>query len=117
MRVKLHYSIIISLCSYVKHKHHFRFQILANSLEEPFVRVDLTIVTLLDAEHEVDAATLENLLLNAEVPGCDLEAMKQIGRNLVLGDFLVHDVTHLLHLKLVVFAKLHEALLEQLLLI
>ena len=115
--VKFLQGVIIRLRTNIEHQRILGLDILADRLEEPFVRVDFTIVTLLDAEHEVDAAPLENLLLNAEVPGGHLEAMKQIGRNLILREILVHDVTHLFHLELLVLAKLHEALLEELLLI
>ena len=115
--VKFLQGVIVRLRTNIEHQRILGLDILADRLEEPFVRVDFTIVTLLDAEHEVDAAPLENLLLNAEVPGGHLEAMKQIGRNLILREILVHDVTHLFHLELLVLAKLHEALLEELLLI
>jgi len=64
--------------------------------------VDLAIISLLNTEHEVDAATLQNILLNAEIPGGHLEAVKDIGGDFVGGDLLVHDVTHVFHLELLV---------------
>ena len=79
--------------------------------------VDLAVVTLLDAEHEVDSATSEQILLNTEVPSRNLETMQDVGRNVTLFDLWVHDVLHLLHLELVVTIYVHKAFLKEHLLI
>ena len=42
--------------SNVQHQGEFRLEILAQGEEEPLVRVDFSIVSLLDAETEVDSA-------------------------------------------------------------
>lgn len=62
----------------VKHEGKLRLDVLADALEEPLVRVDLAVVAVLDAEHEVDAAPLQDVLLNPEVPRRHLEAVQQV---------------------------------------
>ena len=56
------------------------------------MRVDLTIITLFDAEHEVDAAALKDLILNTEVPGSGLETMQDVGGDLIFRHPWIHDV-------------------------
>ena len=55
--------------------------------------IDLAVISLLDAEHEVDSAASKEVLSEAKVPCRDLEAMKDICRNLCRIDVIVHDVT------------------------
>ena len=39
------------------------------------MRIDLSIVSLLDTEHEVNPSALEHVLRNTKVPSGDLKAM------------------------------------------
>ena len=77
------------------------------------MRVDLTIVTLFDAEHKVDAAALKDLILNAEVPGSGLETMQDVGGDLIFRHSWIHDVRQLFHGKLLVLVDVHEAFLKE----
>ena len=77
------------------------------------MRVDLTIITLLDAKHEVDAAALKGLILYAEVPSSGLETVQDIGGDLIFRHSWVHDVRQLFHGKLLVLVDVHEAFLKE----
>ena len=66
------------------------------------MRVDLTIITLLNTEHEVYATALQELLFDAEVPRSDLEAMKDVGGDFLRRHTLVHYVMHAFHLELII---------------
>ena len=88
------------------------------------MRVNFAIVSLFNAEHEVDTSTLEVvtlffiiLAIKIEIPCRHLEAVKKIGGNIFWLDTWVDDVTHLLHFEFIVSAHLHKALLEQHLLV
>ena len=87
------------------------------------MRVNFSIVTLLDTEHKVDAAALEIVTLviiivkEVEVPCGDLEAMKEVRGDILRLDILIYNVTHLLHLELRVATHIHKAFLEEDLLI
>ena len=77
------------------------------------MRVDLTIVPLFDAKHEVDAAALKGLILYAEVPSSGLETMQDVGGDLIFRHSFVHDVRQLFHGKLLVLVNVHEAFLKE----
>jgi len=77
------------------------------------VRVDFTVIALLDAEHEVDPAPLEQGLVDAEVPRSALEAMQKIGWHSFGVHFWVAHISHVLHLELLVTIQVHKALLEE----
>ena len=51
-------GISIWACSNVEHQCELWLQVLADSLEEPLVRVNLAIIPLFHAEHEIDAPAL-----------------------------------------------------------
>ena len=78
MVVQLLDGIAIWPCSDIKHKGILWLDILAYCLEEPTMGVDLTIVPLFDTEHEVDAASLQDLLIDAKVPCGHLEAVQNV---------------------------------------
>jgi len=40
------------------------------------MRIDFAIITVLDTEHDVNAATLQVVFVQAQVPSSDLEHMK-----------------------------------------
>ena len=81
------------------------------------MRVNFSIVALLDAEHEVDPPSLKNLVGDAEIPRRALEAVKYVARVLFKGHVLVHDIPHVLHFKVAVPVRVHKALLEKNLLV
>ena len=89
-----------------------RLEAFAHGLEEPLVRVDLTIVTLFNAEHEVNAAALQDLILYTEVPSSSLETVQNVGWDLILRYSWVHDLRKLFHGKLLVLVDVHEAFLK-----
>ena len=71
--VEFHDCILVGLSTDVQHKNHLRFEILTNALEEPFVRVDLAIIAMLHSEAQVDPPSFQNIVLKANIPGCDLK--------------------------------------------
>ena len=94
--------VVIRTRSNVKQQAVLRLQILADTLEEPLVGIDLTVVSMLDTEHKVDAAAAKKVLIKTEVPRSDLEAMKHIGWNLIRIDTIVHNVSHVSHLEILI---------------
>ena len=112
MVVQLLDGIAIWPCSDIKHKGILWLDILAYCLEEPTMGVDLTIVPLFDTEHEVDAASLQDLLIDAKVPCGHLEAVQNVEWVLFLRHLCVHDIRNVLKLELIVAVGLHEAFLE-----
>ena len=77
------------------------------------MRVDFTIVSVLDAEHEVDTSTAQVVSLNAKVPSCNLKAVQNIAGNLFGVNTFVHDITQVAHLEVFVTIQFHEAFLEE----
>lgn len=106
-------GVIIRASTNIKHQAVFGLQVLADALEEPLVRVDLTIISVLDAEHEIDSTTSQVVSLDTEVPSRDLETVQKIAGNLIRINALVHDITHVAHLKVLVTIQLHETFLEE----
>lgn len=122
--VKLLQGVLIGSCSNIKHQSELRLDILADSLEEPLVRVDFTIVALFDTEHKVDTSTFQYIRLvmlvfvvEIEVPCSHLEAMKKVGGEVLFLHAFIAYIAHVLHLKLLVAVHFHEAFLEELLFI
>ncbi len=115
--VQLLNGVFIWSRSNIEQESELGLKILADTLEEPTMGVDLTVVTLLDAEHKIDSATSEHILLNTEVPCRNLETMQDVGWNVTFFDLWVHDILHLLHLKIVVTIDIHKAFLKENLLV
>lgn len=115
--VQLLNCVLVRSRSYIKHQSVLGFQVLADALEEPFVRVNFSVVALLDTEHEVDSAALKNRIIDAKVPSCALETVQNVAWDIVGVDVRVHDITHVLHLEVAVAISFHEALLEEHLLV
>lgn len=111
--VKLLESIVVRFSTDIKHKTVLRLKILANSLEEPFVRINFAIVPLLDAEHEINTSSFKDFRVNSKIPSCALKAMENISGDFIIFDVIVHNISHGLHLEIVVTIRVHEALLEQ----
>ena len=110
---KLLDGVVIWTRANIEHETILGFQVLADSLEEPLVGVDLTIVPVLDTEHEVDATTTEVVSLDTEVPRRDLETMQNIAWNVIDFDTLIHDITHVHHLEFFITIEIHKAFLEE----
>ena len=55
--VKLCDGVIVGSGADIKHERELRFQILTDALEEPFVTVDLTVISLLDGKHQIDESS------------------------------------------------------------
>ena len=51
-------GIIIGSCTNIKHECEVRLEILADTLEEPLVTVDLTIIPLFQSKHEIDSPAI-----------------------------------------------------------
>jgi len=106
-------SVGIWARSNIQQKRELGLEVLADTLEEPFVRVDFTVITLLDAEHEVDPASLEQGLVYAKVPRCALKAMQKVVWHILGIHLWVTHISHVLHLELLVTIQVHKALLEE----
>ena len=111
--VQLHKSIVVWARSNVEHHTVLRLQELADALEEPLVRVDLSIVSLLDTEHEIDSSAAQYGIIDSEVPRRSLEAMENVGWDLFVFNVLFHHITHLLHGEFSLSVRFHETFLEQ----
>jgi len=109
-------GVVIGSCSSIKHEAELGFNVLAYALEEPFVTIDLTVVSLLDGKDEVDSPSFNLLSVEPKVPGTNLEQMEDILWNFVLWHIFMHQVLHFLHLA---FSELllHETLVDEQLLV
>ena len=110
--VQLLDGIRIGSRSDIEQEAVLRLEEFAHGLEEPLVRVNLTIVTLFNAKHEVDAAALQDLILYTEVPSSSLETVQNVGWDLIFRNSWVHDLGQLFHGKLLVLVDVHEAFLK-----
>ena len=63
--VQLLDGIRIGSCSDIEQEAVLRLEEFAHGLEEPLVRVDLTIITVFDAEHDVHTPALQVVFLEA----------------------------------------------------
>ena len=109
---KLEKGILVRLRTNIQHKTEFRLKILANRLEEPLVRINLSIVSVLDSKHNVEPSAFEVvILIKTNIPSCHLEQMKQVLWPIFLGCILSHKCLYFFHLVIVVFL-LHEAALD-----
>lgn len=82
--------IVISPSTNIKHHAILRLDVLADSLEEPFMTVDFTVISLLYCENKVNSAAFKLILLEAEVLGANLEQMQDVFGDLILWDIGVH---------------------------
>lgn len=93
MIVKLEQSVVISPRSNIEHEAQLRLEELADTLEEPLVRVDLAVVAVLDAKADVNAPSFKDVIGEADIPSRYLENVQKIVGNVFVFDTLVHDVT------------------------
>ena len=100
--VKLLNRVLVRSSAYIEQKSVVGLEILANTLKEPFVRVNLAVVALLDAEHKIYSASLKQCIFDAKVPCCALEDMQNICWNFFGRDTFIHYVTHVLHLEVAI---------------
>ena len=90
--IKFEEGIFVHLRSDIEHEAEFGLQVLADRLEEPFVRVDLTVVAVLDSEHNVHSATFEDILIKSQIPRRHLPHMQNVLRDLIFRHGFLHDV-------------------------
>ena len=95
-------GIIISSGTDIKHESVLGLEILADTLEEPFVTVDFTIISLFKAKHEVDSSSFKPILLETEVPGANLEQMEAVLWERIPRKVIVHQLIHGFHFPLAV---------------
>jgi len=107
--VELSDCVIVRPGSNVQHESVVWLEVLADSLEEPLVRVDLAIVPLLDRHNEVDPPSFKGVRGQAEVPGAHLEHVKDVLGHIL--DALVHELVHFFHLPVAFSVLGHEAFL------
>ncbi len=65
--VQFYQRVVGRLCADVKHHHLFRFNELANTLEEPLVRVYLAVITMFDAKNKVYPVRFQDVELEPEI--------------------------------------------------
>jgi hypothetical protein len=106
--VELVNGIVVRPCSNIKHETKLWFQVLTNSLEEPLVTINLTVISVLNGEHEVDPSCLKVVLLQTEVPSTNLKHMDNVARYL---STLVHQVSHIHELIFTISVLGHETFL------
>ena len=61
--VKLSDSVVVSSRTNIEHEGELRLKILAYALVKPFVTVDLSIVSLLEGENEVNSTAHKSLVI------------------------------------------------------
>ena len=61
------------------------------------MRVDLTVVAVLDTEADVHSAALEHVIGKADVPSRDLKDVQQVVWHVFVCNVSVHDVTERPH--------------------
>jgi hypothetical protein len=71
--IQLQDGAVGSSSTYIKHQGKFRFQVLANTLEEPFVTINLTIISLFQRKDEVDSSTTKVVSVQSKVPSTNLK--------------------------------------------
>ena len=81
------------------------------------MRIDLSIVPVLDTESKVDPSTFENILIDSKIPCRHLETMEDISRNLIFWYTFMHNILEVPHLPYTFTVLLHKSFLEQHLLI
>jgi hypothetical protein len=56
-------SVVVSFSSDIKHQGEFWFKIFANTLKEPLVTVDFSIISLLYGHNEVDPSAIKSFII------------------------------------------------------
>ena len=77
------------------------------------MRVDLSIVPMLDTEGEINPPALQNILINTKIPCRHLEAMKDVIWDLILWYTFMHDIFEVSHFPVTITVLLHKAFLEK----
>ena len=105
--------IVVWSSTNIKEEAKFRLQEFTNTLKEPFVRINFSVISLFYAEHKVDSASFEHILGESKVPSCDLEAVQGVRRNFRRIYALYHDVTHVFHFPIAISICGHEPFLKE----
>ena len=90
-------GVVVTSRSNIKHQTQLRLQILANALEKPFMRVNFTVVPVLDTETNMDAPSFEHIVTETYVPGGHLEDMQEIVRHVFIFYIFIHNVSQWAH--------------------
>ena len=93
MLIKLKKSIIIRTSSDIQHQAQLWLQILADTLEEPTMRINFAVITVLHAEADMEAPSFEHVFTKANIPGCYLEDVQQITWYIFVCYRFIHDVS------------------------
>ena len=68
MIVQLEQGILVWPRTDIKHKAHLWFEILTDPLEKPFMRVDFTIITVLNTKAEMNSSAFKNIIVQTYIP-------------------------------------------------
>ena len=113
MRVKLNKSIVVHLSSNIEHEAQLWFEIFAQSLEEPFVRIDFAIISMLNGEHYVHSTAFQNIILKADIPSSHLENVKNIFWMIFFRNIIIHNILERPHFVHVLIILRHKFLRDQ----
>lgn len=61
------------------------------------MRVNFSVVTMLDAKADMDTTSLQNVFCETNIPSCDLKNVKQIGWQVFIFNRFVHKTSDGLH--------------------
>ena len=99
--------------TYIEQKGKVGLEVLANTLEKPFVGVNLPVIALFYAKHKVYSATLKKCIFDAKIPCRALKDMQDICWYFLGGNALIHNVAHVLHFEVAITVNVHKSFLEE----
>lgn len=89
--VKLCNGVVVWPRADIKHQGVLWLKILANTLEEPFMRIDFAVVTLFQGEYKVNATSIQSVcFLQAKVPSAYLKQMQSVFGNRTFRHVFLH---------------------------
>jgi hypothetical protein len=103
--------VVVWSCSNIKHQSEFWLDVFANTLEEPFMTVDFSVISLLHRKDEINSSSLQRFVVESKVPSANLKQMQDIFWNSLY--ILVINFVHRLHSQLLVSILSHESFLNQ----
>ena len=77
------------------------------------MRVDLSIISVLDGKHDVHSAAFQDIIFKTEIPCRHLENVKDVFGDLVFWNIWVHYILERPHFVHAFFVLRHEILLNQ----
>ena len=97
MIVQLDQGIIVTPSTNIEHQTELRLQILAYPLEKPLMRVDLTIISMLNSKANVYSTTFQYVISETNIPGSHLKHVQQILWHIFVGNTWIHNVSEREH--------------------